>query len=346
MASNKSLHVAKKTKKDEFYTRREDIENELSHYADHFRGKVVYCNCDDPQWSEFWQFFMRIFRPWGLKKLIATHYEPDEKNYAYMLEVSEDTNGDGVVDWRDEPTITQIPCNGDFRSATCIELLKQADIVVTNPPFSLFKEYVAQLIEYGKKFLIIGPQNAITYKEIFPLLMGDKMWLGYGFNHGDAYFRVPPESAGEYATGVYNPDTGLVHFRNCCWFTNLDIPKRYSPMDLRGNYYKGNEDAFPKYDNYDAIEVSRIADIPSDYFGNMGVPVTFLDKYCPTQFEIIGMCENMDLYGLKTRVYTTQECRQRYFELFGKKGSYDLNASGVVNGKKVYQRLIIRRRKG
>ena len=345
MASNKSLHAAKKTKKDEFYTRREDIENELSHYADHFRDKVVYCNCDDPVTSEFWQFFMRNFRPWGLKKLIATHYEPDEKNYAYMLEISEDTNGDGVVDWRDEPTITQIPCNGDFRSAACIELLKQADIVVTNPPFSLFREYVAQLMEYEKKFVIIGPQNAITYKEIFPLLMNDKMWLGYGFNHGDAYFRVPAESVGEYATGVYNPETGLVHFRNCCWFTNLDIPKRYSPMDLRGNYYEGHEDAFPKYDNYDAIEVSKIADIPSDYFGNMGVPVTFLDKYCPMQFVIVGMCENKDLYGLKTRVYTTQECRERYFELFGKKGTYDLNASGVVNGKKVYQRLIIRRRK-
>lgn len=345
MAGNKSLHDAKRARKDDFFTRREDIENELSHYAEYFRDKVVYCNCDDPEWSEFWQFFKRNFRPWGLKKLVATHYEPDEKNYAYMLEICEDTNGDGVVDWRDEPTITQIPCNGDFRSAYCVELLKQADVVVTNPPFSLIKEYIAQLMEYEKKFLIIAPQNAITYKEIFPLLMNNRLWLGYGFNHGDAYFRVPPENAGDYAAGVYNPETGLVHFRNCCWFTNIDIPKRHSPLDLRGNYYKGHEDAYPMYDNYDAIEVNKIANIPIDYYGNMGVPVTFLDKYCPSQFEILGMCENMDLYGLKTRVYTAQECKQRYFELFGKKGTYDLNASGVIRGKKVYQRLIIRRRK-
>ena len=320
MASNKSLHAAKKTKKDEFYTRREDIENELSHYAEHFRGKVVYCNCDDPVTSEFWQFFMRNFRPWGLKKLIATHYEPDEKNYAYMLEVSEDTNGDGVVDWKDEPTITQIPCNGDFRSATCIELLKQADIVVTNPPFSLFREYVAQLMEYGKKFLIIGPQNAITYKEIFPLLMGDKMWLGYGFNHGDAYFRVPPESAGEYAAGVYNPDTGLVHFRNCTWYTNLDIPKRHIPMDLRGNYYVGHEDDYPRYDDIDAINVDKLAFIPCDYDGVMGVPITFLAQYCPEQFEIVGKINN------------------------GPPEPLDL-AKPKINGAFKYKRIAIRRRK-
>ena len=302
MAGNKSLHAAKKTKKDEFYTRREDIENELTHYADHFKDKVVYCNCDDPVTSEFWQFFMRNFRPWGLKKLIATHYEPDEKNYAYMLEISEDTNEDGIVDWRDEPTVTQIPCNGDFRSAACIELLKQADIVVTNPPFSLFQEYVAQLMEYKKKFVIIGPQNAITYKAIFPLLMGDKMWLGYGFNHGDAYFRVPPESAADYAAGVYNPNTGLVHFRNCTWYTNLDIPKRHAEIDTRGNYYSPLE--YPSYDNYDAIEVSQVSSIPCDYFGVMGVPITFLDQYSPEQFEIVGITKTW--FGAAIKSYTKQ----------------------------------------
>ena len=269
MAGNKSWTAAKKAKNDEFFTRREDIENELSRYADSFRDKVVYCNCDDPTWSEFWQFFMRNFRPWGLKKLMATHYEPDEKNFA------------------DEPTVTQIPCNGDFRSAYCIDLLKQADIVVTNPPFSLFREYVAQLIEYKKDFVIIGPQNAIVYKEIFPLLMDNKMWLGYGFNKGDAYFRIPADKAGEYAPGVYDPDTGLVHFRNCAWFTNLDIPKRHEFIDLRGNYY--DPEQYPKYDNYDAIEVSKVADIPCDYDGMMGVPISFMDRYCPEQFEIVGM---------------------------------------------------------
>ncbi len=289
MASNKSLHAAKKTKKDEFYTRREDIENELSHYADHFRDKVVYCNCDDPVTSEFWQFFMRNFRPWGLKKLIATHYEPDEKNYAYMLEISEDTNGDGVVDWRDEPTITQIPCNGDFRSAACIELLKQADIVVTNPPFSLVREYIQQLIAYNKEFVIIGPLSVITYKETFPLLRDNKMWVGYGFSGGNAYFHIPHGCAENYADGVYNSETGLVHFRNCTWFTNIDIKKRHIPLDLRGNYYSGNENTYPRYENFDGIDVGRLSDIPCDYFGYIGVPQTYASVHCPDQFEIIGV---------------------------------------------------------
>lgn len=289
MANNKSLHAAKKTKKDEFYTRREDIENELTHYADHFRDKVVYCNCDDPVTSEFWQFFMRNFRPWGLKKLIATHYEPDEKNYAYMLEISEDTNGDGVVDWRDEPTVTQIPCNGDFRSAACIELLKQADIVVTNPPFSLVRDYIQQLIEYDKKFVIVGPLSVITYKETFPLIRDNKMWVGYGFSGGNAYFRIPEYCADDYSSGVYDAETGLVHFRNCTWFTNLDITKRHVPLDLRGNYYKGNENAYPHYENFDGIDVSKLSNIPSDYYGFMGVPQTYASEHCPEQFEIVGV---------------------------------------------------------
>ena len=283
-SSNENLHAAKTNPNDEFYTQRETVENELSHYEEHFRGKVVYCNCDDPEWSEFWQFFMRNFRPWGLKKLIATHYEPDEKNFAYMLEVCEDTNGDGV---------------GDFRAAACIDLLKEADIVVTNPPFSLFREYIAQLIEYDKKFLIIGNQNALTYKEVFPLLMENRVWLGY--HSGHTWFGTPdgyqvPE---RYLTtdkkkmrsnGYMIDDNGRVwrNLGNICWFTNLDIPKRHQPLDLRGNYYKGHEDEYPKYDNYDAINVSTVNDIPCDYDGIMGVPVTFMDKYCPEQFDIVG----------------------------------------------------------
>ena len=287
MAGNESFRAAKVAKEDEFYTQRGDIENELSHYAEQFRGKVVYCNCDDPVSSEFWQFFVRVFQAWGLKKLIATHYEPDAQNYSYKLEMEPDENGQ--FNMFAEPVKTPLPCNGDFRSAACIELLKEADIVVTNPPFSLFREYVAQLMEYGKKFLIIGNQNAITYKEIFPLIKDNAIWLGYGFQGGNAYFAIPPGTESRFAKGVYNPETGLVKFRNCCWFTNLDHAKRHTPLDLRGNYYRGSEAAYPRYDNYDAIEVSKVADIPSDYDNVMGVPITFLDKHCPEQFEIVGI---------------------------------------------------------
>ena len=272
MAIHANLVEAKRAKNDEFYTRREDIENELSHYAEHFRGKVVYCNCDDPVESEFWKFFVRNFKPWGLKKLMATHYEPDEKNFSYSLELTEDTNGDGRVDINDEPTITQLPCNGDFRSTACIELLKEADIVVTNPPFSLFREYVAQLMEYGKKFLIIGNKNSITYKEFFPLLKDDRVWIGYS---SPTEFMLP---GGEMTKKV----NGL-----CRWFTNLDIPKRHAPLDLRGNYY--DPEKYPRYDNYDAINVDRVDDIPCDYDGVMGVPITFMDRYCPDQFSIVGL---------------------------------------------------------
>ena len=300
--ANKNLTAAKRAKNDEFYTQRQDIENELSHYAEHFREKVVYCNCDDPVDSEFWKFFVRNFKPWGLKKLMATHYEPDEKNYSYSLELTEDTNGDGRVDINDEPTITQLPCNGDFRSAACIELLKEADIVVTNPPFSLFREYVAQLMEYGKKFLIIGNMNAVTYKEIFPLLKENRVWIGY----------TNPKQ-------FIQPDGSIKKFGNILWFTNLDIPKRHAPLDLRGNYY--DPDIYPKYDNYDAINVNRVDDIPCDYEGLMGVPITFLDKYCPEQFSIEYLCAS-----------------------HGKEPKGIENEAGCINGKWVYARILIRRK--
>ena len=281
--ANKNLNNAKAAKQDEFYTRREDIERELTHYEEHFHGKTVYCNCDDPEMSEFWRFFVRVFWTYKLKKLLATHYEPDEKKSSYKLELIADKPKMFV---QDGPIKTEIPSNGDFRSKCCVELLQEADIVVTNPPFSLFREYIAQLMEHDKKFVIIGSQNAITYKEVFPLLSQNRMWFGYGFAKGDAFFRIPKENAPNYAAGVYNSETGYVHFRNCTWFTNLDIPKRHIPLDLRGNYY--TPEKYPKYDNYDAIEVSKINDIPCDYDGVMGVPVTFLDKYCPEQFEIVG----------------------------------------------------------
>lgn len=287
MPGNKSLNKAKDAKKDEFYTQREDIERELCHYAEHFRDKVVYCNCDDPVTSEFWQFFVRNFKPYGLKKLIATHYEPDEKNYAYSLEICEDTNGDGRIDFLDEPTIKQLPCNGDFRSAACIELLKEADIVVTNPPFSLFREYVAQLIEYDKKFIIIGHQNAIKYKEIFPLIKNNQIWLGYGFPGNVGFFYAPHYE--DYAVSSQHKE-GLIRVSGVIWFTNLDISKRHELLDLRGNYYISEN--FMKYLNFDAIDVSKVESIPSDYDGMMGVPITFMQYYNPDQFEIIGIGES------------------------------------------------------
>ena len=298
MAGNKSLGNAKMEKNDEFYTRREDIEAELSHYSEHFKNKIVYCNCDDPTWSEFWQFFVRVFKDWGLKKLMATHYEPDEKNFAYKLEICEDTNGDGRIDYKDEPTVTQIQCNGDFRNQICIDLLKQADIVVTNPPFSLFREYIAQLMEYDKKFLVVGPLNGVKYKDTFPLLKTGKMWVGYTY---PKVFRVPEGSTGK-SIFVENGVT-YKKFGNIQWFTNLDIPKRHAVLDLRGNYYRS--EVYPKYLNYDAIEVNQVTDIPCDYSGLMGVPITFFNSFNPDQFEIVGISERDS--ELRTRVFTKEE---------------------------------------
>ena len=319
MAKNQSLNAASKAKEDEFYTQRSDIERELSHYESFFEGKTVYLNCDDPVTSEFWQFFRRNFNAYKLKRLIATHYEPDNKNYAYFLDLSEDTNGDGVVDWNDEPVVTQLPCNGDFRSQACIDLLKQADVVVTNPPFSLFREYVAQLIEYKKNFLIIGSQNAITYKEIFPLLRDNMLWLGY--YSGDMSFTVP-DYYKPRATRYWQDETGQKwrSMGNICWYTNIDIPKRHDFIDLRGNYFTN---AYLKYDNYNAFNVDKVADIPCDFDGVLGVPVTFMSKYCPEQFEIVGLAAG-NIKGLSGMISTT-----------GKDGPY-------INGKLKYGRILVR----
>lgn len=285
--SNKNLCAAKKAKNDEFYTRCEDIENELIHYKKHFENKTVYCNCNDSEQSEFWKFFHRNFEAWGLKRLIATNYEMDKKNYAYFIEknIGDDLNT--------SPEHKPLKCNGDFRSDPCIDLFKQADIVVTNPPFSLFREYVAQLIEFNKKFLIIGNINAITCKEIFPLLKENKIWLGY----------TSPKQ-------FLQPNNEIKKFGNILWFTNLDHKKRHDKIDLRGNFY--NPKKYPKYDNYDAIEVNKVANIPGDYHGIMGVPITFLDKYCPEQFEIIKFRKGND------------------------------NKDLCINGKRPYCRILIR----
>lgn len=279
--SNSNLQSAKKAKNDEFYTRREDIENELSHYSEHFKGKVVYCNCDDPEWSEFVKFFKRNFKAWGMKKLIATHYELDEKNYAYYLEYNEHQN-DGMDD---EPVIVPLQCNGDFRSDACVKLLEEADIVVTNPPFSLFREYVAQLMEYNKKFLILGSVNAVTYKEIFPLIKENKLWAGFCFNKTMEF--IMPDTY-ELKGKAYVDENGKKHgfVPGIAWYTNMDIKKRHDVLDLRGNYYDAEK--YPTYVNYNAIEVSKVNDIPCDYDGLMGVPITFMDRYNPEQFEIVG----------------------------------------------------------
>jgi modification methylase ecoRI len=287
---NNNLAKAKKNKNDEFYTQLVDIENELKHYKNHFKDKTVYCNCDDPRVSNFFHYFSYNFENLGLKKLITTCYKnqnmelfsQNSSERAIYLEYNGDKNGDKVPN-PTEIGIKLLKGDGDFRSPESIELLKQADIVVTNPPFSLFREYIAQLVEYNKKFLIIGSMNAITYKEIFPFIAQNKIWLGYGFNGGNAYFRTTKSEEG-FAKGVYNSETGLVKFRNLHWFTNLDHDKRHENLILYKTY---NEAEYPKYDNYDAINVDKTSDIPIDYKGAMGVPITFLDKYNPEQFEII-----------------------------------------------------------
>jgi len=316
MAGNKSLKAAAAAKRDEFYTQISDIEKELRHYRKHFAGKTILCNCDDPFESNFFKYFVLNFNRLGLAKLIATCYagspivytqmnlfgEPEEVVQAeqekkpYKVEVTQvyDTSGDGGVDMLDVAELFRTGANslellegdGDFRSPECLALLDEADIVVTNPPFSLFREYVAVLMERNKKFVIIGPQNSLHYKEIFPLIRDNKMWLGYGFEKGNAYFSIPKDNISKYAAGVYNAETGLVHFRNCIWLTNLDIKKRHEELILVKKYEPEN---YPSYQNYDAIEVGTIATIPCDYSGKMGVPDTFLSSYNPAQFEIIGL---------------------------------------------------------
>jgi hypothetical protein len=290
--ANKNLHQAKDSKKDEFYTQLADIERELEHYKAHFKGKVVYCNCDDPRVSNFFHYFSYKFEQLGLKKLIATCYKNQQidlfsqhsAEQAICLEYVGDKNGNFKPD-EEEIGIKPLKGDGDFRSEESIALLKQADIVVTNPPFSLFREYVAQLVEHDKKFLIIGSMNAITYKEIFQLIKENKLWVGYG--NGDMKFKVPDHYESR-ETRFWVDETGQKwrSLGNACWYTNLDISKRNEDLIL---YKKYNPEEYPKYDNYDAINVDKTKDIPADYDGAMGVPITFLDKYNPNQFEIIGI---------------------------------------------------------
>ncbi|QQS21523.1 adenine-specific methyltransferase EcoRI family protein [Candidatus Saccharibacteria bacterium] len=302
------LGSAKREKNDEFYTQLKDIEDELRHYKEQFRGKVVYCNCDDPFESNFFKYFASNFNHLGLKKLITTSYtkspiagmqlplpqiiglEPSNKA-PFKIEINEvpDVNGDGAVgmgdvEWllkHDANVASPLGGNGDFRSDECVDLLKQADIVVTNPPFSLFREYIAQLAEHNKKFIIIGNKNAITYKEVFKLIKENKLWLGYRNINSDMWLAVPEgEKYEKIVDGVK-----LKHIM-ACWFTNLDTTKRH---EVFATYKKYTPDEYPAYDNYEAINVDVVADVPGDYSGVMGVPITFLDKYNPAQYEIIDI---------------------------------------------------------
>ena len=290
---NTNLRAAKRGKKDEFYTQLVDIQNEVRHYRHHFKDKVVYCNCDDPRISNFFDFFSKQFEFYGLKKLIATCYknqQPDlfsshDSEQAIYLEYEGDQDGNRRPD-PDEIEIKPMQGDGDFRSSECIELLKQADIVVTNPPFSLFRDYVAQLMEYDKKFLIIGNMNAVTYKEVFPFFMENRMWYGPSISSGDREFGVPDDYPLRAASSRVDQDgKKYIRVKGVRWFTNLPHKKRNEELIL---YKRYSPEEYPHYDNYDAIEVSKVNDIPEDWEGYMGVPITFLDKYNPEQFEIVG----------------------------------------------------------
>jgi hypothetical protein len=291
---NKTLHIAKSSKKDEFYTQLSDIERELNHYTQHFKNKVVFCNCDDPRQSNFFKYFAYKFEGLGLKKLITTCYKNQETNLffeeetekAVFLQYNGDLNGNKIPD-AEEIGIKPLLGDGDFRSRESIELLKQSDIVVTNPPFSLFREYVDQLLKYNKKFLIIGNINAITYKEIFKLIKENKVWLGINMGRGISGFIVPNDYE-LFGTEARIDEDGnrIVATNNCLWLTNLDTFRRHEDIVLTKKYY-GNEVEYPKFDNYDAINVNKTQDIPMDYEGVIGVPITFLHKYNPEQFELI-----------------------------------------------------------
>lgn len=319
---NKSLHRAIKAKEDEFYTQLSDIEKELKHYKKHFKDKVVYCNCDDPKVSNFFHYFSYNFERLGLKKLITTCYKSQNSDFfskndseqAKYLEYEGDKNGNLKPD-NEEIGVKYLKGDGDFRSAESIELLKQADIVVTNPPFSLFREYVAQLMEYDKKFLIIGNQNAITYKETFTLIKENRLWVGY--NSGDMKFRVP-DYYEPRETRFWVDESGQKwrSMGNISWFTNLDILKRHEDLILYKSY---KPEEYPFYDDYDIINVNKVADIPLNYKGIMGVPITFVNKYNPDQFEILGIANSARWIGYEC--YT------------------------LIEGKKIYNRVLIRNKR-
>jgi hypothetical protein len=331
---HRNLHAAKATKNDEFYTQLSDIEQELKHYKRHFQKKVVFCNCDDPRISNFFHYFSYNFEALRIKKLITTCYKsinPDifsryDSERAIYLEYNGDKNGDYVPN-PEEIGIQEFVGDGDFRSQECIELLQEADIVVTNPPFSLFREYVAQLIEHEKKFLIIGNINAISYKECFELIKANKMWLGYNC-----------------ARHFAKPDGTMYETARSFWYTNLDIAKRHEDVILYKSYL-GNEQDYPKYENYDAININRAVDIPVDYSGHMGVPITFLDKYNPDQFELVGL--GISNSGLEIGVQPYKLEHKKYRKEVQNRGAVDGDLYLVKNGviEVPYARIIIKNKR-
>lgn len=343
---NKNLNQAKTNKKDEFYTQLSDIERELKYYKKHFKDKIVYCNCDDPRVSNFFHYFSYNFEKLGLKKLITTCYKNQNMNLfsqndseqAIYLEYTGDKNGNNVPDPA-EIGIKKLRGDGDFRSKECIELLKQADIVVTNPPFSLFRDYVAQLIEYDKKFVIVGHQNAIKYKEIFPLIRDNKLWLGYGFRGGAGHFIN--EHYKDYATATDRKE-GMIRVSGVHWFTNLEINKRHEDLILYKKYTPGG---YPKYENFDAINVDVTKDIPMNYDGLMGVPITFMDKYNPDQFEIVGV--GIANLGLEIGIEPYKPEHKKYRKEVQKRGAVDGDLYMMVDGVVTvpYSRIIIRNKK-
>ena len=303
-ASNKNLQKANKGKNDEFYTQLSDIEKEIGHYKDHFKGKVVYCNCDDPRVSNFFHYFSYNFENLGLKKLISTCYKNQDMDLfsekksekGIFLVYTGDKNGDKIPN-PEEIGFNNFQGDGDFRSPECIELLKEVDIVVTNPPFSLFREYIAQLIEYDKKFIIIGNLNALTYKDVFKLIKENKMWLGYSIHSGDREFRVPEHYPLNAASSrIDEKGNKFIRVKGVRWFTNLDYKERHDDFILFKEY---NENEYPKYDNYDAINVDVTKHIPLDYYGEVGVPITFMDKFNPDQFEIVKFRKGNDEKDLR-----------------------------------------------
>lgn len=386
---NAHLSAAKRAKNDEFYTQWADIEREVNAYLEYdpdvFRGKTILLPCDDPEWSNFTKFFALHFRDYGLKKLISTSYAPNsnaglasyqptlfergnpaydkaksmERGRVFVLEAT-DVNGDGVINI-DDLQWSYLEGDGDFRSEEVIALRDEADIVVTNPPFSLFREFVAWLVVGQKKFTVIGNSNATTYSEIFPLIQRNLFWKGATANNTDMVFGVPKgteikESDKQKAERLGYPaddEYDYTRLGNSCWFTNIDHGRRHEPLqlmtisdNLKYSRHKDiRERGYLHYDNYDAIEVPYTDAIPSDCDKVMGVPITFLDKYNPDQFEIVGTTEsNAPDNAFRTRVYSSQECRGAYMARFGQPGAYDLNASGVVEGVKVYKRILIRRK--
>ena len=310
MAKNNNLRSANANKNDEFYTMLTDIEKEMRYYKDFFKGKVVYCNCDDARESNFFKYFSLNFEFLGLKKLITTGYKADGKGVVLVYEG--DKNGNRRVD-NEEIIVNELNGDGDFRSEECIEYLKQADVVVTNPPFSLFRQYVKQLMDYNKKFIIIGNQNAITYKEIFQLIKDNKIWLGLNF-----------------VKSFEKPNGDIQKFGNISWFTNIENKKRTQPIDL---YKRYSFEEYPKYDNFDAINVDKVADIPMDYDGIMGVPITFLNNYCPSQFTIIGLAADKrdeNPLWIKGKETYLDEKHKKFVGM-------------VLNGKATYARILIKK---